>query len=44
MKPTYSFNNELQCINFQYNDMIYLLDYNDFCKILNNNKIQIRPI
>jgi hypothetical protein len=38
MKPIYSFNSELQCINIQYDDRIYFLDYPDFCKILNNDK------
>jgi hypothetical protein len=41
MKPIYSFNSELQCINIQYEDRIYFLDYPDFCKILNNNKNSI---
>jgi len=38
MKPIYSFNSELQCINIQYEDRIYFLDYPDFCKILNSDK------
>jgi hypothetical protein len=33
MKPIYSFNSELQCINIQYEDRIYFLDYPDLSKI-----------